>query len=124
MKDIIVREPKIEDKENFLQAMQHSHMLHHPWVKPPLTLREYEDYFLRAQQPNQKSFLVCNKSNDILGVINISEIVRGFFQNAYLGFYAVANYAGKGYMTAGLELVLRYVFEEMKLHRLEANIVS
>lgn len=39
MKNIITREPKIEDKENFLQAMQHSQLLHHPWVKPPLTIK-------------------------------------------------------------------------------------
>lgn len=122
MKNIIIREPKIEDKESFLRAMQHSQSLHHPWVKSPLTSKEYEDYLLRAQQPNQKSFLVCNQANEILGVFNISEIVHGFFQNAYLGFYATANCSGKGYMTAGLKLVLRTVFEEMKLHRLEANI--
>lgn len=122
MKNIIIREPKIEDKESFLQTMQRSQSLHHPWVKPPLTLKEYDDYLLRAQQPNQKSFLVCNQANDIFGVFNISEIVHGFFQNAYLGFYATANGAGKGYMSAGLKLVLRTVFEEMKLHRLEANI--
>ena len=54
MKNIIIREPKIEDKENFLQAMRHSQLLHHPWVKPPLTIKEYDDYLLRAQQPNQK----------------------------------------------------------------------
>lgn len=122
MKNIIIREPKIEDKESFLQAMQHSESLHHRWVKSPLTPKEYDDYFLRAHQSNQKSFLVCNQANDILGVFNIREIVHGFFQNAYLGFYATANGAGKGYMSAGLKLVLRTVFEEMKLHRLEANI--
>ncbi len=91
----IIREPKIEDKEYFLQAMQHSQSFHHPWVKAPLTLKEYDDYLVRTQQPNQQSFLVSNQANDILGVFNISEIVHGFFQNAYLGFYAAANNAGK-----------------------------
>lgn len=123
MKNIIIREPKIEDKESFLEAMQQSQSFHHPWVKPPLTSKEYGDYLVRAQQSNQQSFLVCNQAdNDILGVFNISEIVHGFFQNAYLGFYAVASGAGKGYMAAGLKLIVRYVFEEMKLHRIEANI--
>jgi hypothetical protein len=68
MKNIIIREPKIEDKESFLQAMQHSQSLHHSWVNPPLISKEYDDYLLRAQQPNQQSFLVCNQVNDILGV--------------------------------------------------------
>ena len=44
------------------------------------------------------------------------------FQNAYLGFYAVADFAGKGYMSAGLKLVLANVFNELQLHRLEANV--
>lgn len=122
MTNVMVREPKIEDQESFLRAMQDSQGFHHPWVKPPLTIKEYEDYLSRAQQPNQKCFLVCHQSKDILGVFNISEIVHGVFQNAYLGFYSVAHHAGKGYMSAGLKCVLRYVFDEMKLHRLEANI--
>lgn len=48
--------------------------------------------------------------------------IRGQFQNAYLGFYAVSNFVGKGYMSAGLKLVLAKVFNELQLHRVEANI--
>ncbi|KTC72559.1 multifunctional nucleotidyltransferase/glutamate rich protein GrpB/ribosomal protein alanine acetyltransferase [Legionella birminghamensis] len=122
MEDIIIREPEIEDKQSFLQAMQHSQSFHYPWVTPPLTAKEYDDFFLRTLKSNQKSFFVCNRSNDLLGVFNITEIVRGLFQNAYLGFYSVADYTGKGYMSVGLKLVLHQVFNELKLHRLEANI--
>lgn len=121
MIDVTIREPKIEDREKFIFAMQGSQSLHHPWVKSPLTPQEFDEYFQRSQQPNQKSFLVCH-SNNIVGVFNVSEIVCGLFQNAYLGFYAVADYVGKGYMSAGLKLVLKKVFEEIGLHRLEANI--
>lgn len=32
------------------------------------------------------------------------------------------DYAGKGYMSAGLKLVLEKVFNELALHRLEATI--
>jgi [ribosomal protein S5]-alanine N-acetyltransferase len=38
------------------------------------------------------------------------------------GFYSVSDYAGQGYMNHALKLVLRNIFEEMKLHRIEANI--
>ncbi|OGT38477.1 MAG: alanine acetyltransferase [Gammaproteobacteria bacterium RIFCSPHIGHO2_12_FULL_37_14] len=121
MSDINIREPSPNDETEFLVAMQRSQSLHHPWVKAPLTSQEYKDYLQRYSQDNQKSFLVCNQNN-IAGVFNISEIVRGLFQNAYLGFYGVADYTGQSYMSAGLKLVLRRLFEEMKLHRLEANI--
>lgn len=61
-------------------------------------------------------------SGNIVGVFNINEIVRGLFQSAYLGFYVVADYAAKGYMSVGLKLILAKVFNELKLHRIEANI--
>ncbi len=120
--NIIIREPVLEDMDSFIDAMRGSESLHHPWVKAPKTSVEFSDYFNRYQQSNQKSFLVCNESERIVGVFNVNEIVRGFFQSAYLGFYAVADYAGHGYMSAGLKLVLQKIFNEMKLHRLEANI--
>lgn len=117
-----IREPILDDENKFILAMQRSQILHQPWVASPKTADEFQNYFQRSRQSNQKSFLVLNQTEDITGVFNINEIVRGFFQNAYLGFYAVADYAGQGYMSAGLNLVLKHVLEEMTLHRLEANI--
>lgn len=122
MTNVFIRAPKMEDKEVFISAMQHSQPLHHPWVKSPTTAKEFDEYFQHYQQANQKSFLVCNEEENIVGVFNVSEIVRGLFQNAYLGFYAVADFAGKGYMSAGLKLALAKIFNELKLHRIEANI--
>lgn len=121
MLNMTIREIKFEDKEAFLGAMQRSQTLHQRWVKAPTTDSAFDDYIHRFNQPNQKSFVVLDKDN-IVGIFNISEIVRGVFQNAYLGFYAVADYAGKGYMSAGLKLVLDKVFNELQLHRIEANI--
>ena len=122
MTNVFIRAPKMEDKEAFISAMQDSQALHHPWVKAPTTSEEFDEYFQRFQQPNQKSFLVCNDEGNIIGVFNVSEIVRGLFQNAYLGFYAVCDFSGKVYMSAGLKLVLAKIFNELKLHRIEANI--
>lgn len=119
---IYIREPTSADESNFLEAMQHSQTLHSPWVASPQTAEDYHNYLQRCQQDNQKSYLVIDHNHNITGVFNISEIVRGYFQNAYIGFYAVEGYAGKGYMSAGLKLILQDVFDELKLHRLEANI--
>ncbi len=104
MKKIIVREVKTDDKEAFIAAMQKSRNFHHPWVKAPNSLKDFDEFILRSKQPTQKSFLVTDVQANIIGVFNISEIVRGLFQNAYLGFYVTADYASKGYMSAGLKL--------------------
>jgi len=118
---ITIRKPSLQDEKNFLNAMQRSVQLHRLWVKAPQTSEEFQAYIKRSQQDNQRSLLVL-KDNQIAGVFNINEIVRGCFQNAFLGFYAVSGFENQGVMIAGLKLVLKYAFEELKLHRIEANI--
>jgi ribosomal-protein-alanine N-acetyltransferase len=69
------------------------------------------------------SFLVCLRStNEIAGIVSLSEIVRGNFRSAYLGYYAFTPHARSGYMTEGLGLVVTRAFRRLGLHRLEANI--
>ncbi len=62
------------------------------------------------------------RSGDLVGVINLSEIVRGAFQSAYLGYYAFAPHAGQGLMAEGVRLVIRDAFRRLRLHRLEAGV--
>jgi RimJ/RimL family protein N-acetyltransferase len=121
MQSVYLKEPSLEDQDAFLAMTRSSQVLHHPWVKAPLSAQEFVDYVKRYQQPTQKSFWVCYEYN-IVGVFNFSEIVKGCFQNAYLGFYAAKEFAGKGLMQAGLKLVLKEAFTQLDLHRVEANI--
>ena len=67
-------------------------------------------------------FIWLNDPRALAGVVNLSEIVRGGFQSAYLGYYAFAPYAGRGLMKEGLAQVITHAFKVMKLHRLEANV--
>lgn len=39
-----------------------------------------------------------------------------------MGFYVSQAYAGKGWMSDGLQLLLKKAFVELSLHRLEVNI--
>lgn len=119
---ITIRELRLIDEQLFLTAMQRSTALHFPWIKAPLNTEEFESFFARFQLPNSKSFLAFNDQDQLIGVFNLSEIVRGAFQSAYLGFYAVIDYAGMGYMSTALKCVLQEVFDVMQLHRIEANI--
>jgi ribosomal-protein-alanine N-acetyltransferase len=55
-------------------------------------------------------------------VVNLSEVVRGVFQSAYLGFYAHAAHARQGFMSDGVRAVVSRALRRHRLHRVEANI--
>src|SRR5919206_331829 len=61
-------------------------------------------------------------SDDIAGVFTISQIFRGAFQSAYLGYYANQRHAGQGLMREAMDQVLDHAFGPLALHRIEANI--
>jgi [ribosomal protein S5]-alanine N-acetyltransferase len=113
--------PAPRHEEQFLAAVARSRRLHGAWVTAPSSSAEYRLYLRERNGPRHVKFFVCEASH-ICGVINLSEIVRGSFQSAYMGYYALSPHAGKGYMTAGIDLVLDRAFGELELHRLEANI--
>ncbi len=128
---VYLRAPAVSDAAEFLAAVKESRRLHGAWVQAPATRERYLAFVRRfgglargdPLAATHAGFLVCRCEDDaIVGAFNISEIVRGLFQSAYLGYYAFAPYAGAGYMSEGLELVLHVAFRVLKLHRLEANV--
>lgn len=100
-----------------------SRTLHRPWVHPPADRAAYIEFVHRSSSERQAGLLACTVDDGgIAGLFNLSEIVRGPFQSAYLGFYGSAVCAGKGLMTEGLGLLLDHAFRDLRLHRIEANI--
>jgi ribosomal-protein-alanine N-acetyltransferase len=115
--------PSGRDEARFLEAAARSRTFLRRWAPPPSTPAAYRAYIRRLAGPaHEGRFVVLRESGDLVGVINVSEIVRGAFQSAYLGYYAFVPHAGHGYMTEGLALALRWVFARLRLHRVEANI--
>jgi ribosomal-protein-alanine N-acetyltransferase len=83
----------------------------------------FERLVRRAETDTLVSLLVCERTTQaVVGVFNLSQIFRGNFHSAYLGYYGHAEFAGRGYMSEGLQLVTRYAFGKIGLHRIEANI--
>ncbi len=111
------------DRETFLQASRASRELHLPWIDPPVTTEEFDQYGDRFESPAHVGRIVfLEESGELVGVINLNDIIRGYFQSAFLGFYAFLPHAGQGLMLEGLQLVIGEAFGPLGLHRLEANI--
>jgi ribosomal-protein-alanine N-acetyltransferase len=120
-----LRPPRKSDEAAFLRAVRASRRLHGPWAKAPATAAQFADLLRRydGRAPTHRGFLVVRNSDGaVAGVYNFSEIVRGVFQSAYLGYYAFAPLAGDGYMSEGFMLALDIAFRRLKLHRVEVNV--
>ena len=82
-----------------------------PWITLPPDADLAEAYARRLRLESNFSVFVCEASSGrMVGVINLSEIVRGVFQSAYLGYWIGAPFARRGYMREGLRLLTRHAF--------------
>ena len=59
----------------------------------------------------------------IVGDLAFSNIVRGSFQSCHLGYKIDGAERDRGLMTEALARALRFAFEDLKLHRIEANVM-
>ena len=118
----VLQRPTLHHATEFLRAVHSSRVLHRGWVRPPNDRRKFAKYIDGLRAGNREGFFVMTEQGDVAGVINVSEIVRGGFQSAYLGYYALHPFAGRGLLFSGLRSVISHCFGELRLHRLEANI--
>ncbi len=122
-----LRSPGRRDEQAFIAQAARSRALHRRWVQAPATPDAFDVYVQRYRRAdlevrNVGLLIVRNEDDAIAGVVNFSEIVRGAFQSAYVGYYAFAPLAGAGYMTEGFVLALDFAFHDLDLHRVEANV--
>jgi ribosomal-protein-alanine N-acetyltransferase len=118
-----LRELQRSERDDYLRMVHESRQLHRPWTYPPERADQFEELVARARRDDFVCLLARIKdTREIAGVFTISQIVRGAFQSAYLGYYASGRTARQGYMREAMELVLDYCFNDLRLHRIEANI--
>lgn len=81
----------------------------------------FHDEFARGQS---LKLLVRERSapeGDVLGVVNFSNFVWGYFRACHLGFALDERWQGRGVMREALGASIAYVFDELGLHRVMAN---
>jgi [ribosomal protein S5]-alanine N-acetyltransferase len=93
---VYLRPPTPRDRQAIVALNRASRAFHRGWVAPPTDPAAFALWMTRSRQPNVACFLVCRVADDaIAGVFVLSEIVRGKFQSAYLGYYAGRVHAGQ-----------------------------
>jgi ribosomal-protein-alanine N-acetyltransferase len=60
---------------------------------------------------------------DVVGAVNLTSIVRGVFQNAYLGYWIDEGHGGRGVVTEAVRQAVGHAFGEAGLHRVQAAVI-
>jgi ribosomal-protein-alanine N-acetyltransferase len=80
-----------------------------------LTLRDF-------REGASACFVLLSPNDDeVLGVCNYTNIVRGTFQSCHLGYALAEKHEGKGIMFEALSLTNGYMFNDLGLHRIMAG---
>lgn len=69
-------------------------------------------YIMTMEQPSK-----------MIGMIGLNNVVWGAFCSAFLGYKLDKAFINRGYMSAAVEMLTKYAFEELGLHRIEANVM-
>jgi ribosomal-protein-alanine N-acetyltransferase len=59
----------------------------------------------------------------VIGRVALGGVLRGAFQNAYLGYWIDADQQGRGLMTEAVRAVTTFAFRALGLHRVQAAVM-
>lgn len=125
-KFLYLRPIKNEDLESIYKSCQDEEFLYMTGTRKSFTLDKIiKSYKQFSEDPTRYDFAICLlDSNQIIGDLSILEID---LDNKKAGFRISLhsqNILNKGYGTEATLLAQKYVFEELKLNRLELEVYS
>jgi len=126
---VYLRAPELRDYQEWADLRDASRAFLTPWEPTwaqDETSRGSYRYKLRryaedARDDKAHALFVFREEDDALvGGVTVSNIRRGVAQMASIGYWAGQQFTGQGYITAAVRAVVRFAFEDLDLHRVEA----
>ncbi len=127
---VFIRHVRKDDEREVLALKRASRDLHERWEPAPppgqswYGPRAFKRLLDSTDTAACKRYLICRADNEeVVGLVSLSQIFRGPFDNAIMGYWVGAACVRKGYGAAGVRLALARAFGALKLHRVEANVM-
>ncbi|WP_211654149.1 GNAT family N-acetyltransferase [Planococcus alpniumensis] len=123
---IYLRPVEAEDAQLFLNHTEDEEIRYMTGTKARFSVEQIKDHIEQIQQDDSRyDFTIClNATDQMIGELSVLDIDLG---NQSAGFRITMNamaLTGKGYGTEAIELVLKFVFNELKLNRLQLEVFS
>lgn len=131
--ELLLRAPVLEDFDQWLALRTKSADFLQPWEptwdssdrKRSAFRQRIKRYQAELKSGKSISLFIFNDSEKTLvGGLTIANIRRGVSQSCTLGYWMGEPHAGKGVMSKAVKRIVPYVFNDLKLHRLEAAAIS
>ena len=126
---VYLRAPHIQDYGAWAELRAQSREFLTPW-EPTWTSSELTKASFRRRLKHYARdlredlgyafFLYRNSDDALLGGVTLSNVRRGVTQACTLGYWIGAPHARQGFMSAGVTAAIPFVFDSLRLHRLEA----
>lgn len=126
---LYLRYPRLEDFEAWAALRNESRTFLTPWEptwpSDDLTRTAYRRRVRRYQRDIRDDqsypfFAFRESDGALLGACTLSNVRRGVQQSCSLGYWMGEPHAGQGLMTEAVRALLPFVFETLRLHRLQA----
>lgn len=125
---VILRHPAMSDHAAWAELRAESRAFLTPWeptwpvddLTRAAFRRRIKRYHRDLREDAGVAFFVFRDDHELIGGLTLSGIRRGVTQSCSLGYWMGARHAGRGYMSEAVRVVIPYVFDDLRLHRLEA----
>ena len=126
---LLLRAPTMSDFSQWSELREQSRTFLTPWepIWPSDDLtrsgfrRRLRRYAEDIAEDRAYPFVIQREDDDaIVGGVTLANVRRGIVQAGTIGYWIGQPFAGKGYMTSALRVLLPTLFGELNLHRVEA----
>lgn len=127
--EVHLRVPQMTDYPTWAELRAQSREFLTPWepqwTSSELTRASFRrrlKYYARdlREDLGYAFFIFRNTDDALIGGLTLSNVRRGVTQACTLGYWVGMPHARQGYMTGAVTAVIPYVFDTLRLHRIEA----
>ena len=125
---LLLRAPMMSDYSQWSELREQSRTFLTPWepIWPSDDLtrsgfrRRLRRYVEDVAEDRAYPFVILREDDAIVGGVTLANVRRGIVQAGTIGYWIGQSFAGRGYMTSALRVLLPTLFGELNLHRVEA----
>lgn len=128
--DVTLRPLRVSDARRWQQLRVDNHLWLSEWeataplpsTDPPPSFRQSARRMRREAKRGTYLPFVIEYEGEFVGQINVADIVYGSLRGCHIGYWIAERVSGRGIMTTALALTTDYLFEHLRLHRVEVAI--